>query len=176
MAWLGGVVCGRQAATTGTTRERQWLAVIESLKAPTMVVGQKPSGESPMKPFGYAFLLSAALTLLADLIGADVVSVDSGAILLLAVLIAGVAWTGALWIGPRWVAIAALLNAVGQTIIWFIAASRDTRTFFGGAMMRIISTWGWGLVTVVLVVTALIRLAVLRVRQKKSAVTANRAD
>lgn len=111
-----------------------------------------------MKTFSYILLVIAVLlTVLADLLAAEIIYVEGGESVLFLGLLAGLAWLLTCCLGPRWIVLVAMINAPLHALFWFIAASVDNRTFYGGAMMRIISFWAWLIVTVALLFYIVVR-------------------
>jgi hypothetical protein len=115
-----------------------------------------------MRAYWYVFLVSVVLTICADLLAPEVVALTDGGPVLLPALVAGVPWAITCLIGPRRIVLIAIANAVLHAVSWLFMSSIDTRTFFGGAMMPILSFWGWVLVSVVVVCLGAIRLRRLR--------------
>ena len=120
-----------------------------------------------MKYVVWIILVSSILsTAVADMIAGEIIDVSDGELAMAMVLLSGALWVVALCVGGDWTAFAALCNAIGHVLIWFLLSHLDRRTFFGGAMMRIISAWGWVFVTVLLIITLTIRSAVRSARRR----------
>ncbi len=115
-----------------------------------------------MRAYWYVFLVSVVLTICADLLAAEVVELTDGEPVLLLALVAGIPWVITSLIGPRRIVLIAIANAVLHAVSWFFVSTIDARTFFGGAMMPVLSFWGWALVSVVVVCLGAIRLHRLR--------------
>ena len=122
--------------------------------------------QEPMKPsVRIAFVVAVALTVLADLMGAEAIATEHGELVLTVAVPAGLAWAWVCWAGARWCMLVALANATVHLAAWAIVAGLDDRTFFGGAMLPVLSLWGWLLAWLILTPIAVVRVA--RLNRKK---------
>jgi len=120
-----------------------------------------------MKAYHYFLALGVAITVWADLVASDVLRVAHGVIPVALVLAAGLAWGFTAGFAPRKILGIPTIVSACHTILWFIASAVDTRTFFGGAMMPVMSFWAWLLVTVLVGILSMARNLALRSGRNK---------